>query len=132
MKISNRTIDYFIIAAVSSILLTIGLLLRKTTFGGIMMIRQILDVAPNFILCIAIPLLLLGIIRLVKIPKKETRLLYYFIFILLIGVTSSEYAFILWNGAKFDIFDIIASSIGLFVAAAIHNYFEIKENQVPQ
>ncbi len=132
MKISNRTIDYFIIAAVSSILLTIGLLLRKTTFGGIMMIRQILDVAPNFILCIAIPFLLLGIIRLVKIPKKETRLLYYFIFVLLIGVTSSEYAFILLNGAKFDIFDIIASSIGLFVAAAIHNYFEIKENQVPQ
>ena len=76
--------------------------------------------------------LLLGIIRLVKIPKKETRLLYYFIFTLLIGVTSSEYAFNLWSDAKFDIFDIIASCCGLFLAAAIHNYFEIKGNQVPK
>lgn len=132
MKISNRTIDYFIIAAMSSILLTLGLLLRKKAFGGVLIIRQILDVAPNFILCVAIPFLLLGIIRLVKIPKKETRLLYYFIFTLLIGVTSSEYAFNLWSDTKFDIFDIIASCCGLFLAAAIHNYFEIKGNQVPK
>ncbi|MFA0816430.1 MAG: hypothetical protein ACC608_11645 [Anaerofustis sp.] len=126
MKIDKKTKYYFAISVISLILWRVGILLRHTSFGNSLIVKQVLDIFPDFILCILIPFLILGLIRWIRIPKKETRLLYYIIFLLMIGSIIGEYALQQWIGTEFDIFDIIAAMIGLFATALIHNGIEIK------
>lgn len=126
LKMDFKTKIYLYIMAGSLVIWRIGLSLRATSLINNYIIKKMLLIFPDFILCVAIPFGLLAFIHYFKITKNETRIFYYILYLVLFLVIFVGFIVAANFSVDFDIYNIIASFMALFIDMVIQDHFESK------
>ena len=97
--------------------------LRRTFLIDVNIVRQLLTVLPVFFFSIGVCFLLISIVYFVQYSLKETRILYYIIYLFFIGIIIYEYFAAKQSNNDFNVFQIIASASGLYTVMVLHDRF---------
>ncbi len=112
------------IVAISFLLWVIVAVVANSPLGDMFIISQMISILPNFLVAIIVPFGVIAIIRLLTKTWKEFRIFYYILFATLVISIIYEYVQTSYYGASFDVYDIIASGIGIFSDMVLYDRFE--------